>query len=75
MSAWPSAIDRSTSVSRACGRFRSLVTNPDVTRSPASAAAEKKMSIADAKCEPKTIAEVVPAEISPVRNSPATASA
>ena len=51
------------------------MTSPDVIRRPTSAAWVKKVSIAVAKCEPKTIAEVVPAEVSPVRNSPARAEA
>src|SRR5699024_7859123 len=75
MSLCPSATEVSTSVSSASGRFRSLVTSPEVIRRPAFAAAEKKMSIAAPKCAPKTIAEVVPAEVSPVRNSSATAAA
>ena len=75
MSLCPSATEVSTSVSSASGRFRSLVTSPEVIRRPVCAAAEKKTSIAVPKWAPKTIAEVVPAELSPVRNSSATAAA
>jgi hypothetical protein len=54
---------------------RSLTTNPALTRIPLAAARSNRQSTADAKCAPNTSAVVVPARISPSRNSAATASA
>ena len=67
-----SSYARSGVVSNASGSPRSLTTRPDVTRSPTRAASVKSRSTAGAKWEPKTSAVVVPAEVSPDRNSAAT---
>ncbi len=62
-------------VSSGSGRLRSLTTSPLVTRSPSRVASSNSTSTAEAKWDPKTSADVVPAETRPKQNSAATSRA